>query len=332
MQSRAGVVVLLGTGGTIAGRSASALDSTGYAAAEIGVDVLLASVLEAVPALRDVALETEQVAQVDSKDMGPEVWRCLAGRAAAHLARPEVCALVVTHGTDTLEETAYFLHRVLAPGKPLVLVAAMRPATSLQADGPQNLFDAVRVARTPGARGVVAVLGGEVFHGVDLRKTHTWRLDAFEAGDAGLLGRIQAGLLCMYRPWPEGPGLGLDVIAPDPARWPRVEIVLNHAGADGRNVDALCAQGLDGLVLAGTGNGSLSAALEGAALRAQASGVRVLRASRCAQGPVTPAGSALAAAGSLSAVQARLELTLCLLAERLNPAPAVAPGPTRESA
>jgi L-asparaginase len=218
--------------------------------------------------------------------------------------------VVVTHGTDTLEETAYFLHRVLAPAKPLVLTAAMRPASALMADGPQNLLDAVSLAREAGARGVLAVLAGEVFTATDLRKNHTHRLDAFEAGDGGLLGVIESGAWRRFRDWPDALALGLQLIAVAPASWPRVEIVLNHAGADGRLVDALVAQGLQGLVLAGTGNGALSAGLEAAALRAQAAGVRVLRASRCAHGAVLGATSPLPGAGALSAVQARVELLL----------------------
>ncbi|MBT9527770.1 MAG: asparaginase, partial [Rhizobacter sp.] len=148
------IIVVLGTGGTIAGTSAVAGDNIGYTAAQIGVSQLV----QAIPALSSVPLECEQVAQIDSKDMGFAIWRTLALRAAHHLARPEVTGVVVTHGTDTLEETAYFLQRVLEPAKPLVMTAAMRPATSPQADGPQNLLDAVRVAGHLGVQGVVAVL------------------------------------------------------------------------------------------------------------------------------------------------------------------------------
>jgi L-asparaginase len=307
------ITVILGTGGTIAGTAASAQDCLGYRAAQLGVADLVA----AVPALRGLPLEAEQVAQVDSKDMSNAVWQTLAQRAAAHLGRPEVGGVVVTHGTDTLEETAYFLHRVLAPAKPLVLTAAMRPATALMADGPQNLLDAVTLARHAGARGVMAVLAGEVFAASALRKAHTHRLGAFEAGDAGLLAVIESGVLRRFRDWPDATALGVALIVKPTADWPRVEIVLNHAGTDGRLVDALMAQGLQGLVLAGTGNGSLSADLEAAALCAQAAGVRVLRASRCAHGAVLGETGALPGAGELSAVQARVEV---LLQSLLNPA------------
>jgi L-asparaginase len=312
MQSDGSLVVVLGTGGTIAGRAASAQDNVGYRAGELSVQALL----DAVPALRGQAIEAEQVAQIDSKDMSVAVWQALAQRVAAHLARPGVAGVVVTHGTDTLEETAYFLHRVLAPSRPVVLTAAMRPTSSIQADGPQNLLDAVTVARSPGAQGVMAVIAGQVFHPADLRKVHTYRLDAFAPGDGALLGRVEEGVLRLFRDWPRTEALGLEVLAPAPAAWPCVEIVLNHAGADGRVVDALLAVGVDGLVLAGTGNGTLSDRLLAAATRAQAAGVRLLLASRCAAGPVLATAGGLPRAGSLSAVQARVELLLQLLSDR----------------
>jgi L-asparaginase len=266
-----------------------------------------------VPGLKGLPVQAEQVAQVDSKDMSLALWQQLARRVVAHLQRAEVAGVVITHGTDTLEETAYFLHRVLKADKPVVLTAAMRPATSDQADGPQNLLDAVTVARHADARGVVVVMAGTVFSGADVRKIDTQRVDAFVAGAGGTLGRIVSGQVQMAQAWPQPAALGPSLIDSDPAGWPRVEIVMNYAGADGRLVDALVAQGLQGLVLAGTGNGTLNASLEAAALRAQAAGVRVLRASRCAGGVVVGGSTELAAAGALSAVQARVALLLDVL-------------------
>jgi len=304
------VTVVLATGGTIAGRAARPEDTLRYESAQLGV----AELVGAVPALAGLPLELEQVAQVDSKDMGPGVWARLAERVAFYLARAEVGGIVVTHGTDTLEETAYFLHRLLAPARPVVLTAAMRPATALQADGPQNLLDAVTLARTDGARGVVAVMAGEVFHPVGLRKAHTTRLDAFTGGDAGPIGRLEDGRLRRWREWPQGEALGLATLPRPGQPWPRVEIVMSHAGADGRLVRALCEQGLDGLVLAGTGHGTLAADLEAAARQAQARGVRVRRASRCAAGAVLATDpQALPASGELSPAQARVELLLELM-------------------
>ena len=307
MQSK---IVILGTGGTIAGTAASATDGVGYSAAQLGVAQLVA----AVPALAALPLECEQVAQLDSKDMDFATWQRLAQRAAFHLARADVAGVVVTHGTDTLEETAYLLHRVLAPHKPLVFTAAMRPATSLLADGPQNLFDAVSVARDAGAHGVLVAVAGRVWAGAEVRKAHSYRLDAFDGGDAGALAVIEEGALRWWRETPACDGLGLPHIARDAAAWPRVEIVLNHAGAGGELVDALVAQRVAGIVVAGTGNGTLHHALEAALLRAQAAGVRVLRSTRCAAGPVIGGASSLPSAAALSPVQARIDLLLQLLA------------------
>jgi L-asparaginase len=302
-------IVILGTGGTIAGTAASATDAVGYTAAQLGVVQLVA----AVPALAQVPLECEQVAQLDSKDMDHATWQCLAQRCAHHLVRAEVAGVVVTHGTDTLEETAYFLHRVLAPAKPLVLTAAMRPATALQADGPQNLLDAVRVAQHSGARGVLAVLAGTLHGAPDVFKLHSYRLDAFSSGDAGPIGYIEEGRLRCVRAWLEGQALSLAAIAAPTESWPRVEIVTAHAGADGAIVDALVAQGARGLVLAGCGNGNLHLRLEAAVARAREQGVRVVTTSRCAQGVVVLAPNAVHNTPSLSPVKARIELMLALL-------------------
>ena len=183
MASIEGTVVVLGTGGTIAGTADSATDSVGYRAASLGVDALVA----AVPPLAGWPIECQQLAQVDSKDMSLALWLSLLAALKRQLQRPEVAGVVITHGTDTLEETAYFLHRVLAPDKPVVLTAAMRPATSLQADGPQNLLDAVTLARAGTPGGVRVVFGGQIFGAADVRKQHPWRIDAFGAGDAGVL-------------------------------------------------------------------------------------------------------------------------------------------------
>ena len=310
MQSPMPLVVILATGGTIAGVATNSTDTTGYRAGALGVDALIA----AVPALARHRLESESVAAIDSKDMDIATWQRLAGRVAHHVARPEVAGVVITHGTDTLEETAYFLHRVLAPAKPVMLTAAMRPASALSPDGPANLLDAVTVAGTPGARGVGFVFGGAVWAALGLRKIHTLQTGAFAASECGPVARLEGGVMRAFRPWPEGEPLGLARLAAAPDAWPRVEIVLNHAASDGRLVDAAVASGAAGLVVAGTGHGSMSERLEAALARAREAGVRVMRASRCAFGPVLASDEGDAeAAGELSAVQARIELQLALL-------------------
>ena len=314
MQNIALTVAVIGTGGTIAGTSANPSDNVGYSAAQLGAAQLVA----AIPALAGVPVEVEQLAQIDSKDMGFAVWRALVERVAQQLARAEVGGVVITHGTDTLEETAYFLQRVLAPRKPVVLTGAMRPATALLSDGPQNLLDAVRVARTPGASGVLAVLAGKVHGALDVRKLHSYRLDAFGSGDAGPIAHIEEGRLRQHRPWPRGDAFGLARLPADVAAWPWVEVLMSCAGANDRCVTALRAAGVRGIVVAGTGNGSLHSDLEAALLEAQANGVSVLRSTRCPEGGVvegrdTQAVTArphLPSAGNLTPFQARIELML----------------------
>lgn len=320
-------VVVLGTGGTIAGRSADAADNVAYASAQVGVDVLLA-----VPGMADpgsVRLEAEQLAQVDSKDMDSAIWCQLARRCAHHLARDEVRALVITHGTDTMEETAYFLHRVLrsagTDGKPVVLTGAMRPASSREADGPQNLREAITVACDPAARGVLLVFASAVFGAVDVQKVHSYRLDAFASREGGPLAWMEEGAARWVRQLPpevsaqEDIGL-LEHIAVAGTTLPQVEIVTSHAGADGFVVDAMlsCARQrampLRGIVVAATGNGTVHQDLQQALVRARASGVEVLRASRCNGGPVLlRADDQFAAASGLTPAKARVALMLRLL-------------------
>ncbi len=311
-------VVVLGTGGTIAGRASRAEDNIGYTAGEVGV----AELLQGVDVPAGIALSAEQVAQVDSKDMSFALWQALARRCAHWLSEPDVAGVVVTHGTDTLEETAYFLQSVLSPAKPVVLTCAMRPASALMPDGPQNLRDAIAAAVTPGARGVVAVCAGTVHGAREVQKVHTYRLDAFDSGDAGPLAYVEEGALRMLREWPQACGATpLFERVVGAVSWPRVEILLSHAEARGAIVDALVAERVqgapdaaEGIVLAATGNGTLHHALEAAALRAQAAGIAVVRATRCAQGRIlAKPGDALRDAGALTPVKARIELALELL-------------------
>lgn len=313
-------IVVLGTGGTIAGRAASAADNIGYKAGEIPVSELLGDV----PMPAGFAVEAVQVAQIDSKDMSDDVWRRLLQVTQRHLVRPDVHGLVVTHGTDTLEETAYLLQRVLNPAKPVVLVSAMRPAMATLRDGPQNLADGLRLAATPGACGVVAVCAGRVHSALDVRKVHNHRLDAFDSGDAGPVAALEEGRLTLWRPWPQTPenfqpGLLDRLLAA--AVWPRVEWITSHGGLSGAVVRALLLQNqaatenrpLRGLVVAGTGNGTLHADLQAALLEAKALGVEVWRTTRCANGRVIEGADCPIPATPLPPAKARLELMLRLL-------------------
>lgn len=312
-------VVILGTGGTIAGTSSgsgSAGDNINYTAGQVGVSQLV----EAIPALSREHLMMEQLAQTDSKDMSFALWVALAERIQYHLALDDVQGVVITHGTDTLEETAYFLQALLSPSKPVVLTCAMRPADALAPDGPQNILDAVTVARSPAAQGVVVVCAGVIHAAEDVQKTHTYRLDAFSSGDGGSIGFVEENNLRLTRNWPlsqqtrvqaapENIAILRSVVA-----WPKVEIVMNYAGASGDLIDLMASSGVRGLVVAGTGNGTVHHELEAALLRAQALGLRIVRATRCAQGRVFARTDDLfPASEGLSPVKARIAMMLELM-------------------
>ena len=307
-------IVILGTGGTIAGLSGNAASNIDYTAAQVG----LAQLVGAVAGLDDV--ETEQVAQIDSKDMSFKVWTALAKRVHHHLSQNDVQGVVITHGTDTLEETAYFLQAVLNPTKPVVLTCAMRPANALMPDGPQNILDAVTVATHDGAHGVVVVCAGDIHSALDVQKVHTYQFNAFGSGDAGLIGFIEENTLNQVRNWPLDQQIRAQAATENIAIldavkvWPKVEIVMNYAGASGAVVDALVSCGVQGIVVAGTGNGTLHQSLQAALLNAQSRGIQVVRATRCTQGRVLPrADDLFASSNSLSPVKARIDMMLKLM-------------------
>ena len=319
-------LVILGTGGTIAGVADSPLHNVSYQSAQLPVAQLLQNVPASLTANGQYLLHSEQVFQIDSKDMDFSHWLQLAGRVLHYLQLDEVASVVITHGTDTLEETAFFLSLVLPAHltalKPIILTCAMRPATSLLSDGAQNIQDALVVATTLGACGVLVVCAGSLHTAANVQKTHTYRLNAFDSGDAGPLGVIEDGQLHLMYAWPKpdlaAPMVDLQRLTLTP--WPRVEIILNYVGANGAIVKALCAsplgQPVQGLIVAGTGNGTLSQALEAALLEVQGKGIAVLRCSRCGYGCVVSSSAATGlglVASRLSPVKARIALMLALI-------------------
>jgi L-asparaginase len=292
-------IVVLATGGTIAGLASDASKPQNYTAGQVDVADLLEGV-----AHDGVELLTEQVVQIDSKDMSLAVWQSLLSRLAHWLAQDDVQGVVVTHGTDTLEETAYFLHTVLHPTKPVAMTCAMLPANAPDSDGPGNLKDALAWVQQPVASGVSVVCAGEVHAGQAVQKSHSHQRNPFTSQAvvthpvALRVPTVTQVLTCRH--------------------WPRVELVLNHAGAGGRLVRALMAHDApQGWVVAGTGNGTLNHDLEAALLEAQNQGAQVLRASRCAHGGVeSREADVLPHAGGLTAVQARVALLMHLLAQQ----------------
>lgn len=315
-------IVILGMGGTIAGLAPVAGNHLGYQAGLVGVDDLLAT---AGVQTEGLTLVSEQICQIDSKDMTFELMHVLLQRVQHHLLQDDVVGVVVTHGTDTLEETAYFLQACLPAKlqaiKPVVLTCAMRPANAASPDGPQNLADAICVAGSPAANGVVAVMAGAIHGAQDVQKIHPYRVDAFSSGSNGPLGFVEDGALRSVRPWPtptDGPLTGHTHANADQS-WPWVEIIASTAGTTGNSVAAMVKAGVAGLVVAATGNGTLHAALAQSLQSALARGVKVLITTRCQEGQIvgTPdlQGATVTA---LSPVKARLALTLALRSEALQ--------------
>ena len=311
-------VVVLGTGGTIAGTAANASEQVAYTAAQLGVAQLTAALPGLDAALAGRQLLVEQVAQLDSKDMDHATWQLLARRCAHWLAHVDVDALVITHGTDTIEETAWFLQAVLQPSKAVVMVCAMRPASSDEADGPQNLHDALVVSAQPLAAGVSVVCAGVIHSARHVQKVHPYRLDAFSSGDAGPLGWIQADQVrwsSAHQEASAGTGiLAEQIVRTDVSQWPVVEVALSHAGASRRAVDALVQAGVAGLVVAASGNGTVHHEVQAALRDAQRRGVQVRRSTRCQEGPIVGNSSPWPDMDGLSPLKARISLMLELLA------------------
>lgn len=310
-------IAILGTGGTIAGAAEHAALTSVYRAGVVGVDVLA----HAVPALSGVAcIQTEQIANIDSKDIIPGIWIALAKRAQSLLQSSQIDGIVIAHGTDTLEETGYLLHLALKTVKPVVLTGAMRPSTALSADGPLNLLNAVTVAASPKARsqGVLAVFNSQIHSARDVAKSRPYSIDGFGSPGAGAIGRVQDGEVefdrSVLRPHTQNSQFSIgDTL-------PRVEVVVGYAGASRVAVDAFVSSGVQGLVIAGCGSGALPSMLEQAAADAVRRGVAVVRASRAGAGNVMRNGSApddllgTISAGTLGPFKARVLLMLVLAA------------------
>jgi L-asparaginase len=250
-------VKIFTTGGTIAGSGSSPTDMTNYKAGGISGDQLVASV----PQLKQLAITpVEQIANVGSYDLTIAIWISLARKINEALADPKVSGVVITHGTNTIEETAYFLNLTVKSDKPVVLVGAMRPATAISADGPLNLINAVRVATAPDARGkgVMVVLNDEISSARDVTKEHTMRVEAFRPRDFGYLGQIDEDKVAFYRaPMKRHTATSeFDVSKLD--RLPTVDILYEYVQPSIGLVDALVKLGSQGIVFAGTGAGDIS--------------------------------------------------------------------------
>ncbi len=313
-------VVVLATGGTIAGAAASDVQA-GYTSGQVGVEQLLA----AVPQARKLAnLRGEQISNIGSQDMNDEVWLKLARRINELLAQPDVDGIVITHGTDTIEETGYFLNLVVKSRKPVVLTAAMRPSTALSADGPLNFFNAVAVAahKDAAGRGVLVVVNDWIHGASSLTKTSTTAVQTFLSPLRGLMGVVAYGEVEFYR-GPVGRNtLDSEFSLDGVTALPRVDIVMAHANMDGKLIEAAVAAGAKGVVIAGVGNGNMTqGGLD--ALAAQAKkGVVCVRSTRVATGrvgrnvEVDDDKLGLIASDDLNPQKARVLLRLALLKPR----------------
>ena len=318
---RGATIVVLATGGTIAS-TAPAPDGM----AEYHVTETIESLLAAVPGAGGLGpLLYEQLWNVESHAIDNAMLLALAARAEHWLADPSVGGLVVTHGTDTLEETAFFLDLAVGGGKPIVMVGAMRPASALSADGPLNLHGALLVARHPEARqrGTLVVMNDRVHEARHVTKAHTTAVDAFVSREPGCAGHVHDGRVRWHRPAPRAARSAPRYAARTAGELPRVDILYDHQGAAADLYAASVAAGAKGIVIAGCGNGSLSpGAAQGAALAVQA-GVPCVRASRSGAGAVSARSDdpakGLIPAGDLNPQKARI---LLMLALRDNPDPA----------
>ena len=312
---------VLTTGGTIAGSGGSAFGS-GYRPGQIGASAMLA---EARALGIDAQLDTREIASIGSQDIGWPEWQALHAAILEAQSDPDICAVIVTHGTDTAEETALLLDLTLDCGMPVILVGAMRPADAVGSDGMRNFANAVQVARDPAARdrGVLVVMGDTVFAARDVRKAATSNIDAFKGFPRGPLARVTPSTLDWFGP---AARIGEKARFAWPAALPRVAILIAGAGMDEKPVEALLGIGCKGIVLAGMGQGNAPKCVLDALQQAVAAGVPVIRSSRVDEGmvdrnvEVDDDARGFIAARALNPQKARILLMLLLAAGITDPA------------
>jgi L-asparaginase len=310
-------VKILATGGTIAGAGVSSTTTVGYTAAVTPVDKLISNV----PELAKVAnVSGEQICQVASESMTMEIWLKMAKRVNELLAKDDVDGVVITHGTDTLEETAYFLNLVVKSKKPVVVVGAMRPGTAMSADGPLNLYRSVILAGSKEAvgKGVLVMMNDTIHSGRDVTKTITDRLDTFKAPEMGPLGFFTGDKPVFYRQVLRKHTFDTEFDIMKVTELPRVDIVYHYAGNAGTMIEAAINANVKGIVHAGTGNGSIGKAEYPAFEQAIAKGIVVVRSARVGNGIIARNGEAdddkygFVSSDTLNPQKARILLMLAL--------------------
>ncbi|WP_346345297.1 type II asparaginase [Campylobacter jejuni] len=308
-------IAILGTGGTIAGFIDSTIATTGYAAGAIDIDVLI----KAVPQIRDLAdISWEQIANIDSSNMCDEIWLRLAKKIAKLFAEG-IDGVVITHGTDTMEETAYFLNLTIKSDKPVVLVGAMRPSTAISADGPKNLYNAVALVANKEAKnkGVMVAINDKILSARGVVKTHSLNVDAFSSPDFGDLGYIVDGKVFFYNNVTKAHTKNAPFDVSKLTSLPKVDILYSYSN-DGSGVaaKALFEHGTKGIVVAGSGAGSIHKNQKDALKELLKKGLKVVVSSRVVAGCVAVSDSdeklGFISAEDLNPQKARVLLILAL--------------------
>jgi L-asparaginase len=311
-------VTILATGGTIAGTAATSTAVVGYTSATVGVDRLIA----AVPELKKVAnIKGEQVMQTASESMNNDHWLKLAKRVNELLKQDDVDGILITHGTDTIEETAYFLNLVVKSRKPVVIVGAMRPSTAISADGPINIYNGAVLAASEEAigKGVLVMLNDQINGAREVTKTTTATTDTFRNWELGFLGYMQNDKPYFYRQSTRKHTIDTEFDVSKLDALPAVDIVYGYANMNRIPIDAFVAGGDKGIIHAGVGDGSLARpGIETALIEARKKGVIIVRSSRVGNGIVARNGEAkddeldFVVSDSLNPQKARILLMLAL--------------------
>lgn len=313
-------IVILATGGTIAGAAATGTQA-GYKSGAVTIDAMIA----AVPGISDMAnIKGEQISNVGSQDMSFDIMLKVAKRINELMPNSDVDGFVITHGTDTMEETAFFLNLVVKGDKPVVMVGSMRPSTAVSADGPLNLYNAVGVAIDPNAkgRGVLVVMNDWIHAAHSLTKTSTTAIQTFMSPLRGVVGVASYGKNDFYNTpqWKHTSGSEFDIA--DVSKLPRVDIVFACADMPADLIDASVTNGAKGIVIAGVGNGNMNKSSLDAAANAVKKGVVVVRSTRVATGnvgrnvEVNDDEAGFIASDELNPQKARILLSLALLKQR----------------
>ena len=274
---------IIATGGTIAGVSSTSASSA-YTAGQVGIQTLL----DAVPQILNLAdVDGEQLVNIGSQDMNDEVWLKLAKRVNQLLNEEGYDGVVITHGTDTMEETAYFLNLTVKSDKPVVLAGSMRPSNAISADGPANLYNAVAAAVSPACKGmgVLCCMNNQLLDAKTVIKTHTIDCDTFEGGPSGIIGYVYNGEAYILQTPNNKHTVNSIFDVSKITKFPKVGIVYGYANASPLPMQAFVDANFDGIVLAGVGDGNFYKDVFDVAVKAQNQGIQIVRSSRCPTGP-----------------------------------------------